>query len=120
MIPLGLEPKTYCLEGSCSNPTELRNQQLSHCGCKGSENRRQYKIKTDFIFIVEMHPTFGEGQRCDLMSCFVFVYEGLDAFVVKGQGLFKDLQSGSLVSFVDEGKCLDDVGIGVAGCDTHA
>ena len=26
VIPLGFEPKTYCLEGSCSNPTELRNQ----------------------------------------------------------------------------------------------
>ncbi len=25
VIPLGFEPKTYCLEGSCSNPTELRN-----------------------------------------------------------------------------------------------
>ncbi len=29
VIPLGFEPKTYCLEGSCSNPTELRNLRFS-------------------------------------------------------------------------------------------
>ncbi len=27
VIPLGFEPKTHSLEGCCSNPTELRNQQ---------------------------------------------------------------------------------------------
>ena len=26
VIPLGFEPKTHALEGRCSNPTELRNQ----------------------------------------------------------------------------------------------
>ncbi len=26
VIPLGFEPKTHSLEGCCSNPTELRNQ----------------------------------------------------------------------------------------------
>ncbi len=35
VIPLGFEPKTYCLEGSCSNPTELRNRPcLQKCGAK--------------------------------------------------------------------------------------
>ena len=28
VIPLGFEPKTHSLEGCCSNPTELRNQQF--------------------------------------------------------------------------------------------
>ena len=31
VIPLGFEPKTYCLEGSCSNPTELRNHCEKRC-----------------------------------------------------------------------------------------
>ena len=29
VIRLGFEPKTYCLEGSCSNPTELPDQPLN-------------------------------------------------------------------------------------------
>ena len=30
VIPLGFEPKTHSLEGCCSNPTELRNQDFSN------------------------------------------------------------------------------------------
>ena len=41
MIPLGLEPKAYCLEGSCSIQlsygTDLYDAILSKIGCKGSD-----------------------------------------------------------------------------------
>ncbi len=41
VIPLGLEPKAYCLEGSCSIQlsygTSLHQQDMACiCGCKGS------------------------------------------------------------------------------------
>ena len=52
VIPLGFEPKTYCLEGSCSNPTELRNQPFLLSRCKGSANRRQNQIKSSFFGFV--------------------------------------------------------------------
>ncbi len=50
VIPLGLEPKTYCLEGSCSIQlsygTSLLKPPCGEIGCKGRYFFRTYQIFT--------------------------------------------------------------------------
>ncbi len=56
MIPLGLEPKTYCLEGSCSIQLSYGTDLCGiaccrQCGCKGSDFFGNYKILSGKSYI---------------------------------------------------------------------
>ena len=56
MIRSGLEPETYCLEGSCSIQLSYRTDLTAICGCKGRHFFANCKIlfgKSDMTAVIE-------------------------------------------------------------------
>ena len=56
VIPLGLEPKAYCLEGSCSIQLSYGTDLTANCGCKGRHFFANCKIldgKSDITAVIE-------------------------------------------------------------------
>lgn len=56
VIRSGLEPETYCLEGSCSIQLSYRTDLIAFCGCKGSYNFANIQIldgKSDITAVIE-------------------------------------------------------------------
>ena len=85
MIPLGLEPKTYCLEGSCSIQLSYGTDLNKFCGCKG----RHF---------------FGNTQILDLKSYVCSIIKAVKARCEAFCGLeFADVERVVMTLFVEFG-----------------
>ena len=96
VIPLGLEPKAYCLEGSCSIQLSYGTDLTANCGCKGRHFFANCKIldrKSDITAVIERVKTLREA------------FCGLEVANVKGiiTALFVEAGFGLCEGGIEEG-----------------